>query len=200
MAEKITAEKRTEFGKGAARRIRRENKIPAVMYEMGQPAIHVTLPGHVTMMALRHGGANTLVDLDLDGESQLALVKDVQVDPIRRQIEHVDLFAVKRGEKVVVEVPVHVIGQAAPDTLVVTDATTVQIDVDALNVPEFIEVSVAGAEAGTLIHAGDLELPGDASLVDEADLLLVNVTIPVVQSEETDEEEGEEEAAAPAAE
>ena len=194
--EKITAEKRTEFGKGAARRIRRDNKIPAVMYEQGEPAVHVTLPGHVTMMALRHGGANTLLDIDVEGESQLALVKDVQVDPIRRQIEHIDLFAVKRGEKVIVEVPVHVVGQAGPDTLVVTDATTVQIEVEALHVPEFIEVSVAGATAGTLIHAGDLELPAGATLMDETDLLLVNVTIPVVQVEETTEDEDGEDAAA----
>lgn len=195
-AEKIIAEKRTEFGKGAARRIRRDKKIPAVVYELGQAATHLTLPGHVTMMALRHGGANALLDLDIDGESQLALVKDVQVDPIRREIEHIDFFAVKRGEKVAVEVPVHVVGQAGPDTLVVTDATTVQIEVEALHVPEFIEVSVAGATAGTLIHAGDLELPTGATLVDDADLLLVNVTIPVVQVEETSGDEDGDEAAA----
>ena len=111
-AEKLTAEKRTEFGKGAARRIRAANQIPAVVYGHGNEPIHLTLPGHATMMALRHGGANALLELDIDGDSQLALAKEVQVDPIRRVIQHVDLFAVKRGEKVVVEVPVHVVGQA----------------------------------------------------------------------------------------
>ncbi len=108
MADKITAEQRTEFGKGAARRIRREDKIPAVVYGHGGDPIHVTLPGHETMMALKHGGANALLDLQIDGESQLALTKQVQVDPIRRVIEHVDFVSVKRGEKVTVDIPIHV--------------------------------------------------------------------------------------------
>ena len=111
-AEKIAAEKRTEFGKGAARRIRRADKIPAVIYGHGSDPIHVTLPGHETMLALKHGGSNALLDLDIDGDSQLALTKQVQVDPIRRILEHIDFVAVKRGEKVIVDVPVHVTGEA----------------------------------------------------------------------------------------
>ncbi|MGN0063798.1 MAG: 50S ribosomal protein L25/general stress protein Ctc [Nocardioides sp.] len=178
-AEKITAEGRTEFGKGAARRIRRDNKIPAVLYGHGNEPTHLTLPGHVTMMALRHGGANALLELDIDGTEKLALVKDVQVDPIRRVIEHVDLFEVKRGEKVTVDVPVHVVGEAGPDTLVVTDVTTVQIEAEATHVPEFIEVDVAGAEAGTQIHASDLTLPEGSTLVVDGDTLVVNVTAQV---------------------
>ena len=184
-AEKITAEKRTEFGKGAARRIRRENKIPAVVYGHGSEAIHVTLPGHTTMMALRHGGANALLELDIDGETQLALAKDVQVDPIRRLIEHVDLIAVVKGEKVTVDVPVHVVGEAGPDTTVVTDVTTVQIEAEATHVPEQIEVSVEGLAAGTQIHASDLTLPQGSTLVTEGDVLVVNVA----QAEENREEE-----------
>src|SRR6478752_9050037 len=112
-AEKITAEKRNEFGKGAARRIRREDKIPAVVYGHGNEPIHLTLPGHDTMMAIKHGGANALLELDIEGDEQLALTKQVQVDPIRRVIEHVDFVAVVKGEKVTVDVPVHLVGEAA---------------------------------------------------------------------------------------
>ena len=176
MAEKITAEQRTEFGKGAARRIRREDKIPAVVYGHGSEPIHVTLPGHDTMMALKHGGANALLDLQIDGKSQLALTKQVQVDPIRRVIEHVDFVAVKRGEKVTVDVPIHVVGQAGPDTLVVTENATVQVEAEATHIPEYFEVSVEAAEVGTLIHASDLEIPSGSTLLSDPELLLVNVT------------------------
>ena len=105
--EKIPAETRTEFGKGAARRIRRDNKIPAVVYGHGNDPVHVTLPGHDTMMAIKHGGANALLELEIEGKGQLALTKEVQIDPIRRIIEHIDFVAVRRGEKVTVDVPVH---------------------------------------------------------------------------------------------
>jgi large subunit ribosomal protein L25 len=159
MAEKITAEMRTEFGKGAARRIRREDKIPAVVYGHGNDPIHLTLPGHSTMMALKHGGANALLELDIDGTSQLALAREVQVDPLRRVLEHIDFVAVRKGEKVTVDVPVHVVGDAVSETLVVTENATVQVEAEATNIPEFIEVSVQGAEIGTQIHASDLELP-----------------------------------------
>ena len=174
-AEKITAEVRTEFGKGAARRVRRDGKIPAVVYGHGNDPVHLTLPGHVTMMALRHGGANAQLELDIDGETKLALVKDVQVDPIRRAIEHVDLFEVKRGEKVAVDVPVHVVGEAAKETLVVTDLAALHIEAEATHVPEAIEVDVTGAEAGTQFHASDLTLPQGATLITGCDVLVVNV-------------------------
>src|SRR6476469_689479 len=107
MSEKIKAEVRTEFGKGAARRIRRENKVPAVVYGHGNDPIHITLPSHDTMMAHKHGGANALLELDIDGKSTLALTKQVQVDPIKRHLEHIDFVVVRKGEKVTVEVPVH---------------------------------------------------------------------------------------------
>jgi large subunit ribosomal protein L25 len=176
MAEKITAEKRTEFGKGAARRIRRAHKIPAVVYGHGNDPIHLTLPGHDTMMALKHGGANALLELDIDGDSQLALTKQVQIDPIRRVLEHIDFVAVRRGEKVTVDVPVHVFGDAAPETLVVTEHSTVQLEAEATNIPERIEVSVEGAAIGTQIHASDLSLPEGTSLLTDGDALVVNVT------------------------
>ncbi len=175
-AEKITAEQRTEFGKGAARRIRRDDKIPAVVYGHGSDPIHVTLPGHDTMMALKHGGANALLDLQIDGSSQLALTKQVQVDPIRRVIEHVDFVAVRLGEKVTVDIPIHVVGEAGPETLVVTENATVQIEAEATHIPEYFEVSVEGAEVGTLIHASDLDLPSGSTLLADPELLIVNVT------------------------
>ena len=176
MPEKITAEKRTEFGKGAARRIRRADKIPAVVYGHGNDPIHLTLPGHDTMMALKHGGANALLELDIDGDSQLALTKQVQVDPIRRVLEHIDFVAVRRGEKVTVDVPIHVSGEAASETLVVTEQSTVQVEAEATNIPERIEVSVAGAEIGTQIHASDLVLPEGTTLLTDPQSLIVNVT------------------------
>jgi large subunit ribosomal protein L25 len=176
MAEKITAEMRTEFGKGAARRIRREDKIPAVVYGHGNDPIHLTLPGHSTMMALKHGGANALLELDIDGTSQLALAREVQVDPLRRVLEHIDFVAVRKGEKVTVDVPVHVVGDAVSETLVVTENATVQVEAEATNIPEFIEVSVEGAEIGTQIHASDLALPEGTTLLVDPETLIVNVT------------------------
>jgi large subunit ribosomal protein L25 len=194
-AEKIAAEARTEFGKGAARRIRREHKVPAVIYGHGNEPVHVTLPGHETMMALKHGGANALLELEIDGDSQLALTKQVQVDPIRRVLEHIDFVAVRRGEKVTVDVPVHVVGEAAPETLVVTESATVQVEAEATNIPEYIEISVEGAEIGTQIHASDLQLPSGSTLLTDPEALVVNVTQQVSQEAlEAELEEAEAEA------
>jgi large subunit ribosomal protein L25 len=176
MADKITAEQRTEFGKGAARRIRRADKIPAVVYGHGNDPMHLTLPGHETMMALKHGGKNALLDLQIDGDTQLALTKQVQIDPIRRVIEHVDFVAVKRGEKVHVEVEIHVVGEAGPETLVVTENSWVEVEAEATHIPEYFEVSVEGAEVGTLIHASDLDVPSGSTLLSDPELLIVNVT------------------------
>ena len=176
MAEKITAELRTEFGKGAARRIRREHKIPAVVYGHGNDPMHLTLPGHSTMMALKHGGANALLELDIEGRTQLALAREVQVDPLRRVLEHIDFVAVRKGEKVTVDVPVHVVGDAVSETLVVTENATVQVEAEATNIPEFIEVSVEGAPVGTQIHASDLDLPEGTTLLVDPETLVVNIT------------------------
>ncbi|MBF4160279.1 50S ribosomal protein L25/general stress protein Ctc [Nocardioides acrostichi] len=194
-AEKIRAEIRTEFGKGAARRIRREDKIPAVVYGHGAEPRHLTLPGHDTMMAIKHGGSNALLDLDIDGEAQLALTKDVQVDPIRRVIEHVDLIAVKRGEKVTVDVEIHVVGEAAAETLVVTENAVVSVEAEATHIPESFEVSVEGAEAGTLVYASELTLPSGVELLSDPELLLVNVTQQQSQEELDAELEAAEEEA-----
>ena len=174
--EKITAETRTEFGKGAARRIRRADKIPAVLYGHGNEPVHLTLPGHSTMMALKRGGSNALLDLDIDGQSQLALTKQVQVDPIRRSLEHIDFVAVRLGEKVTVDVRLQLVGEAASETLVVTENATVSIEAEATHIPENIEVSIEGAPAGTQILASDLQLPEGSTLLVDPDTLMVNVT------------------------
>jgi large subunit ribosomal protein L25 len=194
-SEKIAAEKRTEFGKGAARRIRRDNKIPAVVYGHGNDPIHLSLPGHDTMMALKHGGSNAVLELEFDGDSQLALAREVQVDPIRRVLEHIDFVAVRRGERVTVDIPVHLVGDAAPDTLVVTENTVVSVEAEATHIPEFIEVSIAGAAVGTQIHASDLNLPEGSTLLTDPETLVVNVTaMASVEEVEAELEEAEAEA------
>ena len=171
---KLTAEARTEFGKGAARRIRRADKIPAVLYGHGSDPVHITLPGHETLLALRT--ANALLSVVLDGRAQLALPKQVQRDPIRHTIEHVDLVLVSRGEKVTVDVAVLVEGEAGPDTLVVVDANTITVEAEATHIPTDIVVSVEGLSAGTQILAGDLTLPPGSTLHLDPEALIVNVT------------------------
>jgi large subunit ribosomal protein L25 len=176
---KLVAEARTQFGKGAARKIRRDHKVPAVMYGHGAAPIHITLPGHDAMMALKH--ANALLTITLGDEEHLALAKDVQRDPIKPVIEHVDLVIVKKGEKVVVDVPVHLEGEAGPETVVTTDHNTLQLEVEATHIPESIVVSVEGLEAGTQILAGAVELPKGATLVTDAEALVVNITAMISQ-------------------
>jgi large subunit ribosomal protein L25 len=194
-AEKIQAESRTEFGKGAARRIRRENKVPAVVYGHGNDPIHITLPGHATMMALKHGGANSVLELDIEGTSQLALTREVQVDPIRRTLEHIDFVAVRRGEKVTVDVPVNLIGEAVRETLVVTENATVQLEAEATHIPEQIDIDIEGATAGTQILASDLKLPSGSTLLIDPETLIVNVTEQIsAEALEAELEEAEAEA------
>jgi large subunit ribosomal protein L25 len=172
----IKAEARTEFGKGAARRIRRDSKIPAVIYGHGNDPIHVTLPGHDTMLAIKHGGANAVLNIEIDGKVQLALTKQVQADPIKGFLEHIDFVAVRKGEKVTVEVPVHLVGEAARETFVQVENNVVTLEAEATHIPEQIEVSIEGAEAGTQITAAELELPKGSTLVSDSEQLIVNVT------------------------
>ncbi len=207
---KLQAESRTEFGKGAARRIRRADKVPAVLYGHGTDPVHITLPGHDTMMALKHGGANALLSIELDGDSQLALPKQVQKDPIKGFLEHLDLIIVRRGEKVTVDVPIIVTGEAAAETMVNTEHNSISLEAEATHIPESIEVSVEGAEAGTQIMAKDLTLPAGSSLQVDEDTLIVHVTVAkeiVLEEEPAEGEaaegeagEGEAPAEAPAAE
>ncbi len=191
----IQAESRTEFGKGAARRIRRADKIPAVLYGHGSDPIHITLPGHDTMLALKHGGVNALLTLTVDGKEILSLPKQVQRDPIKGFLEHLDLVIVKKGEKVTVEIPVHLVGEPGPDALVVTEHSTVSVEAEATHIPEYIEIDIEGAEVGTQIFAKDLKLPQGSTVLADDDTLIVNVThAPTAEEVEAELEEAEAEA------
>ncbi|MBA3232714.1 MAG: 50S ribosomal protein L25/general stress protein Ctc [Propionibacteriales bacterium] len=169
---KIKAESRTTFGKGAARRIRRDDKVPAVLYGHGTDPVHITLPGHDLMLALKT--ANALLSIEIDGESQLALPKQVQRDPIKGFIEHADLILVRRGEKVTVDVRIVLVGDPAPETLITLDHQTVQVEAEATHIPETIEVDVEGLAVGTQILAKNLTLPEGTTLVLDDEALVVN--------------------------
>jgi large subunit ribosomal protein L25 len=177
---KLSAETRTEFGKGAARRIRAIGKIPAVIYGHGTEPVHVTLPGHEVSLILRK--SNQVLDLDIAGTSQLALVKDVQKDPVRQIIEHLDLVIIRKGEKVVVDVPVHVEGDSYPGTIVMLDAQTISLEVEATHIPENVVVSVEGLEEGAQIHASDVTLPAGAALIVDPETLVLAITTPAAPS------------------
>jgi large subunit ribosomal protein L25 len=192
---RIVAQPRTEFGKGAARRTRKAGLVPAVQYGHGTDARHVSLPAREFAHALK-GGVNTVLTLQIGDAEELALPKSVVRHPLRDYFEHVDLLLVRRGEKVTVDVPVHLIGEASPGTLVLHELNALAIEVDALAIPERIDVSIAGAPAGTLVTAGQVELPAGATLVAEPDALVVAVQIaPTAEALE-----GETEAAAETAE
>jgi large subunit ribosomal protein L25 len=187
---KLAAESRTEFGKGAARRLRRAHKIPAVLYGHGTETVHVTLPGHATMLALKH--SNTLLTLELGGgRTTLALPKDVQRNPIRGEIEHVDLVIVRRGEKVTVDVPLHVVGEPAPGVIPNVELNTLSLLVEATSIPAAVELSIQGAEAGAQFHAGQVALPAGATLAGDPDQLAVVITSVETGPEEEQAPEGD---------
>ncbi|MFC9257325.1 50S ribosomal protein L25/general stress protein Ctc [Amycolatopsis thailandensis] len=171
----LSVEPRTEFGKGAARRTRRAGKIPAVLYGHGSDPRHYALPALEFARVVRENGSNAVISLDLDGKSELALTKTIVIHPLKNYIEHVDLLVVRRGEKVTVDVPVVVTGTAGPGTLVTTDLDTLQVEVEALHIPEQVEVSVEGVAAGTQILASQVTLPQGATLVTDAEALVVAV-------------------------
>ncbi|MDM7486884.1 50S ribosomal protein L25/general stress protein Ctc [Rhodococcus sp. GXMU-t2271] len=189
---RLAAVVRTEFGKGAARRARRDGQVPAVLYGHGTDPKHLSLPAREFAAVLRAHGTNAVLTLEVDGSEELALTKSVVVHPIRNYIEHADLLVVKKGEKVTVEVPLVVTGEAASGTLVVNEISTVKLEADALNLPEQIEVSIEDAEAGTQITAADVQLPTGATLQDDPELLLVNVVAaPTAAAMEGESAEGE---------
>ena len=189
----ITAEPRTEFGKGAARRIRRAAKVPAVLYGHGGDPVHITLPGHDTMLALKHGGANALLTISIEGKDQLALPKQIQRDPIKGFLEHLDLIIVRKGEKVTVEIPVHLTGDPDPDALVVTETSTISVEAEATHIPEYVEVSIEGAKVGDQIFAKDLQVPSGSTVLMDDDALIINITH-APTAEEVEEELAEAEA------
>jgi large subunit ribosomal protein L25 len=204
---KISAELRTEFGKGGARRTRRAGKVPAVLYGHGEKPQHIALPAREFAAAIRHGGLNQVFTIDIVGGSgtTLALPKAIQRDPIKDTYEHVDLIIVRRGEKVQVDVPVTLVGEAARNTLVVTESNTLAIVAEAMHLPSGFEVSIEGLEAGAQVTAGDVQLPSGVELAVEPDHVLAIVTAAQTAEEmegETAEtgEEPAETAEAPAAE
>ncbi|MGI9161907.1 MAG: 50S ribosomal protein L25/general stress protein Ctc [Mycobacterium sp.] len=172
---KLSVEIRTRTGKGASRQARREGKVPAVLYGHGAEPQHLELNAREFAAVLRHSGANAVLSLDMGGAEQLALTKAITVHPVKRTLTHLDLIIIRRGEKVTVEVPVHVEGEAASGTLVTQDATTIEIEAEALSIPESLSVSVEGVEEGTQILAGDVTLPAGVLLISDPEMLVVNV-------------------------
>jgi large subunit ribosomal protein L25 len=171
---RIAAEPRSEFGKGAARQVRREGRVPGVLYGHGTDTRHVSLPGHDLLLALRT--PNVLILLDgLPGGSQLALPKAVQRDPIRGSIDHVDLILVRRGEKVTVDIPVQVSGEVAPDGMLDQQLIQIPVEAEATNIPSGVGVDVEGMEIGTAVHAGDLQLPAGTTLAVDPEVLVLHV-------------------------
>ncbi|WP_216914500.1 50S ribosomal protein L25/general stress protein Ctc [Nocardia noduli] len=194
-ANLLEAAVRTEFGKGAARRTRRAGNVPAVLYGHQSDPQHLSVNAQAFAAILREHGTNAVLNLVIDGEKQLALTKSVVVHPIRRYIEHADLLVLKRGDKATADVPVTLIGEAASGTLVTQDAITVSIEADAMNLPEAIEISIEGAEAGTQINAGDVVMPEGVTLAADPDLLIVNIiAAPAAEAEGEESGEGTESA------
>ena len=195
MAEvRLIAETRTEFGKGGARRTRRAGKIPAVLYGHGLDPRHLSLPARDFAHAMK-GGANTVLTLEFPDGDQLALPKSVVRHPLRDYVEHVDLLVIRRGEKVTVDIQVVVTGEAASGTLVLTDANSLSIEVEAMSIPESLTVDIEGAEAGTQFLAGDVALPAGATLVTDPESLVVSVqNAPTAEEVEAETEQAEAEA------
>jgi large subunit ribosomal protein L25 len=190
---KLTATLREQTGKGASRRARREGRIPAVMYGHGADPQHLELPAHDFAAVLRHAGTNAVLTLDIGGEEALALTKSLDIHPIRRSIQHADLLVVRRGEKVVVEVSVVVEGEPAPDTLVTQETNAIEIEAEALSIPEQLTVSIEGAAPGTQFTAAQVTLPAGVNLISDPDLLVVNV-VNAPTAEDLEEEGAGEEA------
>lgn len=184
---KVIGEMREQFGKGAARKMRVAGRIPAVIYGHGAATQHISLPAHEVTLILRK--ANQILAIDIDATIVTALVKDVQKDPVRQIIEHLDLVAIKKGEKVHVEVPVHVEGEPFPGTLSMLEVGTLRVEVEATHIPERVVVDVEGAEEGTQYLAKDITLPKGATLLDEDELLIVNIVTPAAPTLPDEEED-----------
>lgn len=191
----ISATLRTEFGKGAARRVRREGLVPAVLYGHGTDPVHLNLPGHDTFLIVRHS-RNALLTISFDGKSELALVKDVQINPVLRQIEHLDLVLVRRGEKVLVDVPVELKGESFSGTIAALELQTLPIEVDATDIPESIVVNIDGLEDGTVVRVSDVKLPAGATTDLDPESPVVVVSTP--RAAETPDEAAEDSAEEPA--
>jgi len=187
----VVVDIRTSFGKGAARKLRASGKIPAVVYGHGADPLHVALPAHETTLIARR--ANALIELKMTDGEQLVLIKDVQRDPVRQIIEHLDLVIVRKGEKVTVDIAVHVEGEPISGTRVQMDHASVTVEAEATHIPEYVSVNVDGLEEGSQIHAGELILPDGATLVTDPEALILSIQLPpkVVEPEPDAVAEGE---------
>lgn len=194
----IKAEARTEFGKGVARRLRREWKVPGVIYGSHQEPVHFAVPLLDIQSLVRNNGVNAVLELEIDGEQYLTMVKHVDQNVLTFDIDHVDLLAIKRGEKVEVEVPVTLTGEPAAGTMHIQDADVLLVEADVLNIPEEIEVSIEGLEDGAVITAGDVTMPEDTTLVAEEDTVIVSISLPEVDEELEEAAEAAEEGGADA--
>ncbi|QPK83875.1 50S ribosomal protein L25/general stress protein Ctc [Corynebacterium qintianiae] len=172
----VKAEKREEFGKGASRRLRRDGKVPGVLYESGIENVHFAVDRIEITALVRNDGSNAILELDVDGEKLLCMVKNIDQNVITLDIDHIDLLGVKRGEKVTVEVPVVTEGEAVEDAVVLQEVDVLEIEVDALNIPDEIVVNIEGKEIGEQVVAGDVTLPAGAALTSDPEALVVNVT------------------------
>ncbi|MEU3601217.1 50S ribosomal protein L25/general stress protein Ctc [Streptomyces sp. NPDC006798] len=192
---KISAGLRSEFGKGAARRVRRENRVPGVLYGHGTDPVHLTLPGHELQLALRT--PNVLLSLDIEGKGELAIPKAVQRDPLKGFIEHVDLLLVKRGEKVNVDIPVNAEGElAAGGNLLEHVLNALPVEAEATHIPEALTVSVEGLEAGASVLAKDIALPSGVTLAVEEDTVVLQVLAAQAEEPAAEGAEGDEAAEA----
>ena len=191
---KLVATTRSEFGKGAARRLRRAGQIPGVLYGHGSDPLHVALPGHDTMLAVKH--ANALFAIELDGKTTLAITKDVQRDVVKNTIEHVDLLIVKRGEKVAVDIPVTVVGESYPGTIHVVETQTLSLEAEATHLPTEVQVDIEGLEGGSSVSAGAITLPEGSLLLSDPDLTVVSVSVPHASAEDVAADEAAAEIAA----
>ena len=194
----IKAEARTEFGKGVARRLRRDWKVPGVIYGAHQEPVHFAVPLLDIQSLVRNNGVNAVLELEIDGEQYLTMVKHVDQNVLTFDIDHVDLLAIKRGEKVEVEVPVTLTGEPAPGTMHIQDADVLLVEADVLSIPEELEVSIEGLEDGAVITAADVTMPEDTTLVAEEDTVIVSISLPEVDEELEEAAEAAEEGGADA--
>ena len=198
---RMSAEVRKDFGKGYARRTRTAGKVPGVIYSRHLDApVHVALPAHEVFMVLK-SSANAVIEMDVEGDKHLVLVKDVQRHPLSRNIQHIDLLAISRKEKVDVDVAVQVVGESADGTIHTLEAHTLPITVPAVDIPEYLEVSIEGLEDGTVVRLSDMTFPEDVECSLDPETEIVSVSFPQVEEEpESEDGEGSEDSEGEAAE
>lgn len=184
----LAATVRTEFGKGSARRLRRDGLVPVVVYGEVEENLHIAVNRLELTSVIRKHGVNAIIEIDVDGDQTLTMVKAIDQNVITLLIDHADLLAIKRGERVEVEVPVLLEGEPISGTIAIQSADVIRLEADVLNIPEEITVSVEGLEDGSQIVAGDIAIPESCTLVEDPETIIASVSTP---EEEEEEEPGE---------